>query len=41
MEKTIDERNEVTPEKIFGTYFAHMNTAVLVTSIDLEVAVFF
>jgi hypothetical protein len=37
MEKTIDERNEVTPEKIFGTSFAHISTDVLVTSVDLEV----
>jgi hypothetical protein len=37
MEKTIDEGNEGTPEKIFQTYFAHMSTAVLVTGVDLEV----
>ncbi len=37
MEKTIDERNEMTPEKIFETYWAHMSTGVLVTSVDLEV----
>lgn len=36
MEKTIDEKNGVTPEKIFETYFAHMRTGVLVTSVDLE-----
>ncbi len=37
MDKTINERNEVTPEKIFETYFAHISTGVLVTGIDLEV----
>ncbi len=37
MEKTIDERNEVTPEKIFETYFAQIQTAVLVTGAELEV----
>jgi hypothetical protein len=37
MEKTIDEKKEVTPEKIFQTYFAHIQTGVLVTSVDLEV----
>ncbi len=35
--KTIDESNEVTPEKIFETYIAQARTAVLVTSIDLDV----
>ena len=37
MKKTIDERNKVTPEKIFETYSAFMSTGVLVSSVDLEV----
>ncbi len=37
MKKPIDERNEVTPEKIFQTFFAHISTDVLVTGVDLEV----
>lgn len=37
MEKTIDERNKITPEKIFETYSAFMSTGVLVSSVDLEV----
>lgn len=37
MEKTIDERKDVKPEKIFETYFAHMSTAVPVTGVYLEV----
>ncbi len=35
MEKTIDEKNEVTPEKIFQTYSAHMGTRVLVAKAAL------
>ena len=37
MKKTIDDKKEVTPEKIFQTYSAHMTTAVLVSGVDLEV----
>ncbi len=37
MEKTIDESNKVTPEKIFETCWAQTTTAVLLTSVDLEV----
>lgn len=33
----MDKRNEVTPEKISQTVFAHMSTSVLITSVDLEV----
>ena len=36
MEKTIDEWKDVTPKKIFKTYFAHMSTALLVMGVDLE-----
>ncbi len=37
MEKTIYEMNEATPEKIFETYLAQIQTAVLVTGAELEV----
>ncbi|HEY9205268.1 MAG TPA: class I SAM-dependent methyltransferase [Candidatus Methanoperedens sp.] len=37
MEKTIDERNKVTPEKISEILSAHMSTGALVTGVDLEV----
>lgn len=36
MEKNI-EKNDVTPEKIFGTYSAQIQTAVLVSSTEFEV----
>lgn len=36
-EKTINESNEVTPEKIFETYIAQARTAVLVTGAEPEV----
>ena len=37
MKKTIDKKNEVTPEKIFETYSAFMRTDVLLSSVDFEV----